>query len=123
MVKSPTLVDAGTPELDTGTGRPGLVKFQVACPYSPYGNPHIIKVEVLLEEWQLVMEWKYGGKTPQAAWDQYSGQTWVPYEGIEITGGHEMELELKCPFCGKEFDALLKVPDWVINALPDELAP
>lgn len=122
MVKSPTVVDAGTPELDTGTGRAGRVKFQVACPYSPYGKPHIIKVEVLREDWQEVMELKFGGKTPQNAWDQYTGKTWVPYSGIEIAG-HEMEIDMKCPFCGKEFDALLRVPDWVINALPDEIAP
>ncbi len=122
MGRHSTIVDAGTPEMDTTTGKENLAKFQVACPYSPYGKPHIIKVEILLSEWQLVMEWKYGGKEPQMAWDQYSGKNWVPYSGIEIAG-HEMEVEMKCPFCGKEFDALLKVPDWVINALPDELNP
>lgn len=45
------MVDAGTPELDTGTGRPGLVRFELICPFSPYGKPHKTKVEVLLDEW------------------------------------------------------------------------
>lgn len=81
-------------------------------------------MEVLLDEWQEVMEWKYGGKSPRkVAWDQYGGQTWTPYSGIELTGGHRMEMEAKCPFCGKSYVARLRVPDWVIDALPDELNP
>lgn len=124
VVRSPTEVDAGTPELEEATGRPDIVKVEFVCPFSPWGKPHVIKLEVLHEEWQEVMEWKYGGKAPrEVAWDQYTGQTWAPYSGIELAGGRRMEMEVVCPFCGKNFRAILKVPDWVINALPDELNP
>jgi hypothetical protein len=115
------VVYAETPTL---SGHPEVVGFKVTCPFAPYIRPHTFRLEIVHEEWVAMLRKKCGVRvTPP---DVESGRVekgWEPYQQI-LLDEHHMELTIRCPFCGKDFVAIVELPDWsrniVLAALADQ---
>ena len=89
----------------------------MTCPFAPYARPHSYQFDVGHDEWVALLRRKCGLNDPVPEIE--SGRVengWTPYQRLAIDE-HQMVLEIRCPFCGKEFTVIIELPDWSRNII------